>query len=55
MTGGFSDPEGQTPVANGEKIYEYVVNSHFREVASDTLGMPVGGSSAVFVPKVTDD
>ncbi len=55
LTGGFSDVDGQNAVPNGDKIYEYVVNSHFREVATDTTGFTVGGASAVFVPKLLDD
>ncbi len=51
LTGGFSDPDGQVALTNGDKVYEYVVNSHFREVAEDNAGA-VGGSSAVFLPRL---
>ncbi len=36
LSGGFYDVDGLTEVPNGDKIYKYVVNSHFREVATDT-------------------
>ena len=51
LTGGFSDVDGQTAATNGDKVYEYVVNSHFRQVAQDNAGA-VGGSSALFLPKL---
>ncbi len=56
ITGGFSDENATTPVANAEKIYEYVPNSHFREVGSNSgSAASVGGAAMVSMPKLRDD
>ena len=49
LIGGFEDKAATAVKNNADRIYEYVPNSHFREVARSDL--KVGGAMVVQVPQ----